>query len=68
MPAYKDFVPVDLKPLYNLITANLKQLEQADQTAAVKKAIKGLEKAQAGIDSTRCPQMFLRVTFNRQHA
>lgn len=57
-------VPVDLKPLFALIHANIAQLEHAEQTKEVKDALAGLEKARKAL---RCPGMFLRVSFSPQH-
>ena len=57
-------VPVDLKPVFALIQANVALLQHAEQTKEVKNALAGLEKAKRAL---RCPGMFLRVSFSPQH-
>jgi hypothetical protein len=56
-------IPVTLEPLYDLIKANISQLERADRTDEVRRALTGLEQAKKGLESAACPGMFLRVTF-----
>jgi hypothetical protein len=65
MPAQNDSetIPVALKPLFDSIEANIALLQRADRTAEVERALAGLEQAKKGIESARCPGMFLRVTF-----
>jgi hypothetical protein len=65
MPEQNDSgtIPIALEPLYELIKANIMQLERADRTDEVARALMGLEQAKKGLESARCPGMFLRVTF-----